>query len=368
MIKIGVLKDNDGRVALVPQDVYALVKKGFKVLIETEAGKNALFADSDYEAAGAQIVNRQEIRENADIVVSINFPEDFGVREGQTLICLTYFLWHKDRALKIANAKGTLIALDAIPRITRAQSMDVLSSQATIAGYEAVVLGAELLPILMPMLSTAAGMVKPVEVLVIGAGVAGLQAIATAKRLGARITGYDVRESAQEEIRSLGAQVLHLEGARTEEQGGYAVEQTEDFLRRQQQTFEKQASKTNLIITSAVVPGKKAPILITRKALENMPPGGVVIDLAAQFGGNTEVTKADEIVEYGNARVVGYTSLPARKPRTASTLFSKNIFNLLDLLIEENQLKFDFSDQIISDCTIVYNGELRHPALKSDKQ
>ncbi|NPA34840.1 MAG: NAD(P) transhydrogenase subunit alpha, partial [Chlorobi bacterium] len=316
----------------------------------------------------ARIVARDEVYSNSDIIVSVNFPSDLKLKEGQTLICLTYFLWHKDRAHKVAEAKATLIALDAIPRITRAQPMDVLSSQATIAGYEAVILGAELLPILMPMLSTAAGMIKPVEVLVIGAGVAGLQAIATAKRLGARITGYDVRESAQEEIRSLGAQVLQLEGARAEEKGGYAVEQPEEFLKRQQATFEKQASRTNLIITSAVVPGRKAPVLITKKALENMPAGSVVIDLAAQFGGNTEVTKPDEIVEYGNAKVVGYTSLPARKPRTASMLFSKNIFNLLGLLIKDKEFQFDFSDQIINDCTIVYNGELRHPALKNNQQ
>ncbi len=363
MITIGILKNPDGRVPLTPPETLKLSRNNIKVLIEQNAGLNAGYHDTEYERNGAHITNKETILQDAEIIISIDPPDQHQITtagKNKFWICQPFIAWNKQIAEQVAETGASLLALDAIPRITRAQPVDVLSSQATIAGYAAIILAAERIPVLMPMLSTAAGTVKPVEVLIIGAGVAGLQAIATARRLGARVYAMDVRPGTKEQVESVGGIFIEISGAIQEEKGGYAVEQTQEFIKKQQEIIADYAKRCHIIFTTAAVPGKKAPILITKEAVQNMPQGGVIVDMSARFGGNCELTKNNQEITWNGKTIIGDSNLPARFPRTASNLFSRNIFNLLQLLIKDNKLAPDTSDEIIDKSLIVWQGNIRN--------
>jgi NAD(P) transhydrogenase subunit alpha len=350
--------DDERRVALVPKAIAPLVKSGVAVVVESGAGQRALLPDALYTEAGATIGDAWA----ADVVVKVAPPtaDEVGrLRSGQTLIG---FLAPRNAdnsigALKQAEVQA--FALEAIPRISRAQAMDALSSQANVAGYKAVVLAASESTRFFPMLTTAAGTVKPAAVLVLGVGVAGLQALATAKRLGARTTGYDVRPEVADQVRSVGAQWLKLGGEDlvAAGEGGYARELTEDERARQQKALEDAISGFDVVITTALVPGRPAPTLVTAAAVEAMKPGSVVVDLAGETGGNCELTEPGQVVVKHDVTIASPLNLPATMPEHASELYSKNITALLDLLIKDGQLAPDFDDEVIADSCVTRAGD-----------
>jgi NAD(P) transhydrogenase subunit alpha len=344
-VRVGVPKETapgERRVALVPDAVQKLVDKGHEVVVETGAGAEASFADADYEAAGARIGDPFE----AEVVVAVNRPDADRLREGQVLVGLLQPLAEPEAIERLAARGVTAFALESIPRITRAQPMDALSSQATVAGYKAVLLAAERLPRFLPMLTTAAGTIRPAKVLVLGAGVAGLQAIATARRLGAQTFGFDVRPVVREQVESLGATFLDLGIVGEEGEGGYARELTPEEQARQQEELERRLPEFDVVITTALVPGRPAPRLIPASAVEAMQAGSVIVDLAAVAGGNCELTRAGEdCVEHGVA-ILGPSNLPASMPVDASRLYSRNVTALLEHLAPDGQLELDFEDEI----------------------
>ena len=345
--------DDERRVALVPKAVAPLVKSGVAVVVESGAGERALLPDALYTDAGATIGDAWA----ADVVVKVAPPtaDEVGrLRGGQTLIG---FLAPRNASNSIGALKQAGVqafALEAIPRISRAQAMDALSSQANVAGYKAVVLAASESTRFFPMLTTAAGTVKPAAVLVLGVGVAGLQALATAKRLGARTTGYDVRPEVADQVRSVGAQWLKLGGEdlAAAGEGGYARELTEDERAGQQKALEDAISGFDVVITTALVPGRPAPTLVTAAAVEAMKPGSVVVDLAGETGGNCELTEPGHVVVKHDVTIASPLNLPATMPEHASELYSKNITALLDLLIKDGQLAPDFDDEVIADSCV----------------
>jgi len=345
--------DDERRVALVPKAVAPLVKSGVAVVVESGAGERALLPDALYTDAGATIGDAWA----ADVVVKVAPPtaDEVGrLRSGQTLIG---FLAPRNASNSIdalKQAEVQAFALEAIPRISRAQAMDALSSQANVAGYKAVVLAASESTRFFPMLTTAAGTVKPAAVLVLGVGVAGLQALATAKRLGARTTGYDVRPEVADQVRSVGAQWLKLGGEdlAAAGEGGYARELTEDERAGQQKALEDAISGFDVVITTALVPGRPAPTLVTAAAVEAMKPGSVVVDLAGETGGNCELTEPGHVVVKHDVTIASPLNLPATMPEHASELYSKNITALLDLLIKDGQLAPDFDDEVIADSCV----------------
>lgn len=366
---VGVVRaGGDTRVALVPQHVKRLSGLNVRVVCEEGCGTEAGYSDQQYKEAGAEVLSRAEVLSSADVIVSTNLLDSTDtkqIKEGALVVGLSWALWYPEVLLPFAQRGLSVYALDFIPRITRAQSMDVLSSQATVAGYGAVVLAATRIPRLIPMMSTAAGTVSPVEALVIGAGVAGLQAIATARKLGAKVYAFDVRSAVKEQVESLGAQFVAVEGARTEERGGYAVEQSEEFLQRQQEVIASYARRSSIVITTASVPGRRSPLLITKQAVKQMPWGSVIVDIAAQFGGNCELTQnGKEITTDNGVLVIGDSNIPGRFPQTASYLFSGNIVNLLEHLVREGKLFLNMEDELVSKALIVYNGNITHPQLK----
>jgi NAD(P) transhydrogenase subunit alpha len=364
------------RVALLPPNVATLVKLGHEVAIESGAGVAAGVGDDEYRGAGAAVgPDRRELIGGADVVLQVRGlgtnPEagraDLDLfRSGQILIGQQDPLWLPELIREQAELGLTVLALETIPRISRAQSMDVLSSMATIAGYKAVLLAAMRLPKMFPMLMTAAGTLAASKVFVLGAGVAGLQAIATARRLGALVDGYDIRPAAAEQIRSLGAKVveLPLETADAEGAGGYAKEQGEDFQRRQRELLASVLQERDVVITTAAIPGAKSPLLITREMVEGMRPGSVIVDLAAERGGNCEVTEADREVEHGGVLVLGPTDLPASVPRHASQMFANNLTTLLKHLTEDGRIELDMADEITRDTTVARGGEVLHPRVR----
>ncbi|HVS15570.1 MAG TPA: Re/Si-specific NAD(P)(+) transhydrogenase subunit alpha [Thermoanaerobaculia bacterium] len=378
-MKIAVPKETfpgESRVALLPQNVTALAKIGHQVAIESGAGTRAGVLDDDYRAAGASVAtSRSELIGGVDVVLQVRGlganPEagraDLELlRRGQIVIAQQDPLWLPDLVREQAGRGLTVLALETIPRISRAQSMDVLSSMATIAGYKAVLLAAMKLPKMFPMLMTAAGTVAASRVLVLGAGVAGLQAIATARKLGAIVDGYDIRPAAAEQIKSLGAKVveLPLETADAEGAGGYAKEQGEDFQRRQRELLTEVVKERDVVITTAAIPGAKSPLLITRAMVEGMRPGSVIVDLAAERGGNCEVTEADREVVVGGVLVLGPTDLPSSVPRHASQMFANNLTTLLKHLTKEGAVALDFADEITRDTTVAHGGEVLHPRVR----
>jgi H+-translocating NAD(P) transhydrogenase subunit alpha len=335
------------RVALVPETVGKLVAAGFEVAVEPGAGEAASFPDDAYAEAGATLGSPWE----AEAVVKVRKPDDAELarlREGQLLVGFLEPLSDPQGIARLADRGVVAFAMESVPRITRAQAMDALSSQATVGGYKAALLGAEHLPRFFPMLMTAAGTVPPAKVLVIGAGVAGLQAIATARRLGAVVTGFDVRPAVQEQIESLGANWLDLGVAGAEAEGGYARELTPEEMQAQQQALESRIADFDVVITTAAVPGRKAPRIIPASAVRAMRPGSVIVDLAADTGGNCELTQPGEIAEREGVTLVGLTNLPATMPYHASTLYSRNVFALVSHLAPGGELGLDWSDEITS--------------------
>lgn len=350
---IGILAESlpETRVSLLPEHISLIQKMKAEVCVQSGAGVNAFATDDAYTSAGATVVSRKEVLQNADIIVSIQAPsdEDLATAKGKVLLGFYQPLFNPD-LMQNWSAKGfTVFSIDRLPRTTRAQSMDVLSSQANIAGYKAVLLAANLFPHYFPMFMTAAGSIPPAKVLILGAGVAGLQAIATAKRLGAVVEVFDTRPSVKEEVMSLGAKFVEVEGAAdASAAGGYAVEQSAEFIQRQKEKIAASVAKADIVITTAQIPGKKAPVLITDDMLTAMKIGSVIIDLAAATGGNTSQTVNSESVNYKGVRIIGNSNLPSDMPADASKLYGKNICNFLQLIIDkEGNLNLNFEDDLV---------------------
>ncbi len=350
---IAVLKEiaPETRVSLLAEGVATLTKKGIQVWVEPGAGVAAYCSDADYEKAGAKIAGIDEIAAGADILLSIQAPPEGPLTQKKDRILIGVYqpLFHQERTERWAAAGLKVFSLDMLPRTTRAQAMDVLSSQANIAGYKAVLLAANLYGRYFPMFMTAAGSIAPAKLLILGAGVAGLQAIATARRLGAVVEVFDTRPAVKEEVMSLGAKFVEVEGAAdASKAGGYAVEQTEEYKQKQQARIAESIAKSDIVITTAQIPGKKAPILITEEMLLRMRNGSVIIDLAAATGGNTPFTRNNETVEFNGVRIVGNSILPASMPSDASKLYGKNVLNFLQLIInKEGQIEINEEDELI---------------------
>ncbi|GMU23895.1 MAG: NAD(P) transhydrogenase subunit alpha [Phycisphaerae bacterium] len=376
---VGVPKETfpgERRVALVPAVAAALAKKGLQVVIETGAGAEAGFPDEEYTRNGLRIADRAEVFASAEIIAQVRTasanPEagqdELGqLRSGQTIIGLADPLTAGESIRQVASRGVTLFALELLPRITRAQSMDVLSSQATIAGYRAVILAAETLPRMFPMLMTAAGTVAAARVLVIGAGVAGLQAIATARRLGAVVSAYDVRPAVKEQIQSLGAKFVELELAATgaEAGGGYAKKMDEAFYERQRELLGRVVAASDVVISTAAVPGQPAPLLVDERAVKGMPPGSVIVDLAAERGGNCALTKPGETVHAHGVQILGPLNLPASIPYHASQMYAKNVSTFLTHLLKDGQIHVDESDEITRDTLVTRGGEVVNARVKT---
>ena len=368
-----VTKESDpaeNRVALVPTAVSALTKLGARILVEADAGTAAGFPDEAFVAAGAEIVSdRTELIKQADIVLQVRSLGACGehggsdielFQDGQVLISSNDPLTFSDPVRAVADRGVTAFSLELVPRITRAQSMDILSSMATVAGYRGVLLAATAAPRMFPMMMTAAGTLKPARVLIIGAGVAGLQAIATAKRLGAVVYGYDIRPAVREQVESLGGKFveLDLETEQSEGTGGYAKEMDDDFYRRQQEAMKKVIADCDVVITTAAIPGRKAPVLVTTEMVEAMAPGSVIVDLAAERGGNCEVTRPGQTISHQGVTVLGPCNLPSDVPVHASEMYSKNVLTFLQLLIKDGRLNIDTEDEIVRDTLLTRGKEV----------
>ena len=377
-MRIGVVKETfpgERRVALVPTTVAALIKAGHQVVVESGAGSEAEYTDQQYQSCGATVVHSRAEALAADCLVQVRtvganpqagLADLEQLRPGQLVIGMCDPLTAFEPMQQLAARGVTLMALELIPRITRAQSMDVLSSQATVAGYRAVILAASVLPKMFPMLMTAAGTITAAKVLVIGAGVAGLQAIAVARKLGGVVSGYDVRPAVKEQVQSLGAKFveLDLDTKDTEGQGGYAKAQSEEFLRRQQELLGQVVSQQDVVITTAAVPGKPSPRLIAEAAVTAMRPGSVIVDLAAERGGNCELTVADERVVRHGVTILGPTNLPSEVPHDASQMFAKNVATLIGHLAPKGELKLDRSDEITRETMAAFEGQVVQTRLR----
>jgi len=367
---IGLLREAvpETRVSLTDEGVSALVKKGIKVLVEQAAGNLAFCTDEAYRKAGATVLSAAEVMEQSNALLCIH-PLSLSILsslKGKVLIGAYQPLYNREWATAVANSGATCFSLDMLPRTTRAQSMDILSSQANIAGYKAVLLAATTYSRYFPMFMTAAGSIAPAKVLILGAGVAGLQAIATAKRLGAVIEVFDTRPAVKEEVMSLGAKFVEVEGAADASQaGGYAVEQSAAYEQRQRERIATAAAKADIIITTAQIPGKKAPILITEQMIDALRPGSVIIDLAAATGGNTPFTENNQTVHRNGVTIIGDSALYSRMPADASKLYGKNLINFLQLLLsKEGQLQLNWNDELVKGCCISHEGQIVHERLK----
>jgi H+-translocating NAD(P) transhydrogenase subunit alpha len=364
---VAVLKEvapGEARVALTPEVVPRMVKAGYEVVVEAGAGEASRYLDAAYAQAGAMVTSdRAALLAGADVVVKVQIPtvdESAAMRPGVVVIALMNANRNLEKVAKMRDQRLTSFALDLLPRITRAQSMDVLSSQATVAGYRAALIGADLCPKFLPMLTTAAGTVRPAHVLILGAGVAGLMAIATSKRLGAIVEAYDVRRAAGEQVRSLGARFLELQ-IDAEGSGGYARELTDDEKKQEAEMLAKAVAEADIVITTANVPGRRAPLLVKKEMVARMRPGAVIIDLAAESGGNVELTKPGETVEVNGVRVVGPLNLPSQLPFHASQMFAKNVEAFLKLLVDpQGNLLTTFTDEILAASLLTRNGEVLH--------
>ena len=372
-MQITVLKEtesDESRVALVPESVKKLVSMKAKVAVESGAGSESGASDADYEAAGASVSkDRAALAKAADVLLAINRPSPEVVAQLNRAAVVVSFLRPLDEPLELKpmiERRITAFAMELIPRSTRAQAMDALSSMATIVGYKAVLLAAERSPRMFPMLTTAAGTVPPAKVLVLGAGVAGLQAIATARRLGAVVEGFDVRAAAGEAVRSLGAKFLEVDmgGLQTEDAGGYAREVTEEVMDRSRDLIARQAKQTDCIITSAAVPGRRAPLLITEEAVVGMKRGSVIVDLAGQTGGNCVLCKPGETIDVNGVTIMTPLNLAATVPVHASQLYSRNLTTFLSEMIKDGELNLDFANDVVGPSCAVHNGEAKHPRIQ----
>lgn len=348
---------------MVPKSVSKLKNLGLDVIVVSDAGAKAAFTNAMYEAQGATVVaNTKEAIQSADILVKVNPPNDDEVqslREGQVWISQLFHRLNSDRMEALAGKGVSAFSLDAMPRISRAQSMDVLSSQSNLSGYKSVICGADHLGKIFPMLMTAAGTVTPAKVLIFGVGVAGLQAIATAKRLGAVVEATDVRMECKEQTESLGAKFISVEDDGVKTEGGYAKEVTAEYLAKQKEAVNKSLAQADLVITTALVQGAKAPVLISQDQIELMKNGSVIVDMAVAKGGNTALSKSDEIVEHNGVKIVGVSNFPAQIPTNASELFSRNVDTFLDHLVNEGKVSYDLEDEITAGTLVTHNKEVR---------
>ncbi len=369
---IGILKESPGenRVALLPESVATLVKMNVTLLVESGAGLTAFASDIQYEEAGAKMESKKNVISAADLLIKIQPPtaeEVSMLKEGQSIMSVLNPYFNGPLIKELAAKKITAFSMDVVPRTTRAQAMDILSSMATVAGYKAVLTAANALPKFFPMFMTAAGTIKPANILILGAGVAGLQSIATCRKLGGVVYVFDVRAAVKEEVVGLGGKFVDVEGAVDDKSaGGYAVEQTEEFKQRQEEAIHNQAVKSDVIICTAQIPGKKAPLLIRKATVEAMNPGSVIIDLAASTGGNCEVTKDNETIIHNGVKVIGNSQFPTDMPTDASRMFGKNMINFLKLIItKEGALNLNWEDDIVKGTAVTHGGEIVHERIKS---
>ncbi len=379
-MNVGIPKEilgNETRVAAVPDTVSRMVKGGIEVLVESGAGAASFITDDEYAKAGARVVAEADaLFSESDVILKVNRPvlnnrakkhEADMMKEGAVLVTFLQPLANIDAVLKLASKRITAFSMDAVPRISRAQMMDALSSMSTVAGYKAVLLAANALKRFMPMLSTAAGTVYPAKAVVIGAGVAGLQAIATAKRLGATVTGFDTRPAAGEQIKSLGGEFvpLDVDHSQAEDAGGYAREMTADFYKQEQEIIRGHTKDADIVICTALIPGKPAPALITEEMVKEMKPGSVIVDLVVEQGGNCMLSEQGKDVVRHDVTIIGTVNLPGTIPVHASQLYSRNIYNFLMLLApDKKELKIDFNDEIVKGSAITHNGEILHNGVK----
>ncbi len=378
-ITLGILKETfegELRTAMVPETAAKYLKMGFEVVFEEGAGNAAGFTDEDYSSKGAEVVKtRDEVFRHADIILQVrgyganpdSGKKDIGkFRKGQITIGFFDPLSSPKLIQEFAKTGASAFAIELLPRITRAQSMDALSSQATIGGYKAVLIGAEHLSKMFPMLMTAAGTIAPAHVFVIGAGVAGLQAIATAKRLGGVVKAYDVRPVVKEQVESLGAKFVELELSteKAEDKGGYAKAMDEEFYAKQREMMSGVLKESDIVITTAAVPGKKAPVLITDEMVNGMAPGSVIVDLAADSGGNCSLTKAGEIVEHKGVKIIGPRNLATSIPYHASQMYSRNLFSFVRSLVKEGKIDLNMEDEVIRDTMLTKDGEVVNPRVR----
>ena len=366
------------RIALIPASVARLAKAGLEIRVQAEGGAAPDFPDAEYEAAGAKLVDGPApLYDSADLLVKVRPPAEHPraerhevdlLREGAALVGILHPYLNPVSARRLAERRITSFALDLLPRITRAQNMDVLSSQSTIAGYKAVLLAANALPKLMPMMMTAAGTLRPARMLVLGAGVAGLQAIATARRLGAIVEAFDIRSAVKEQVESLGARFVAEEALPpdAEDTTGYAKEVAADQQARQRQLLERHIREADVVLCSALVPGKRAPRLLTREQVEQMKPGSIVMDLAAEQGGNCQLTRAGEIVEHRGVRIHGPQNLPSSMPVHASQMLSRNIENFLVHVLRDGELQVDLEDPITRSTLVTYHGEISNERVRAE--
>ena len=370
-MKVGTPKEtapDERRVALVPDTVSRLAAATLEVRVESGAGSAAFIPDEAYELAGAKTVNGPAaLLGDADAVLKVQAPSAAEVamfKKGAVLVSFLQPATQGDIVRALAAQGVTAFSLELVPRISRAQSMDALSSQASAAGYKAVLMAAGRLGKFFPMMMTAAGTIPPARVLVMGAGVAGLQAIATARRLGAVVSAYDVRPAVKEEVQSLGATFIELALETQEGEGGYAREQSEEFLRKQRELIGEHVAKSDVVITTAAVPGRRAPLLVTGEMVKGMRPGSVIVDLAAETGGNVELTKAGKDVEVGGVTIIGTRNVPSTMPLHASQLFARNVANLLLHLVKDGAIVLDFEDEITKGCCVTHAGEIVNERAK----
>ena len=370
-MKVAVPKEiepGERRVALVPDTAKILIAGGLEVSVEAGAGAAAFLTDDLYEKAGAKVESRAgTMLHYADAVLKVQAPRESEIallKKGAVLISFLQPATQGDTVKSLAQHGITAFSLELLPRISRAQSMDALSSQASAAGYKAVLMAADRLGKLFPMMMTAAGTVAPTRVLVMGAGVAGLQAIATARRLGAVVSAYDVRPAVKEEVQSLGATFIELPLVAQEGQGGYAREQSEEFLRKQRELIGEHIAKSDVLITTAAVPGRRAPLLVTAEMVQGMRPGSVIVDLAADTGGNVEVTQPGKEIGVGGVTVIGTRNVPSTMPLTTSQLFARNVANLLLHLVKNSVLALDFDDEITKGACVTHGGEIVNERAK----
>jgi H+-translocating NAD(P) transhydrogenase subunit alpha len=363
-------KVRENRVAITPDTVKELIKKGFQCTIESGAGENSYFKDDTYTAAGATVAsNRKELFSNADIVLAVNPPaaEDIAsMKKDAVLISFMYAATHPDLVKACAAAGITAFSVDAIPRISRAQKMDALSSQANLAGYKSVIIASDALGKIFPLMMTAAGTIKPAKVVIMGAGVAGLQAIATAKRLGAIVEVSDIRPETKEQVQSLGGKFIELKGDDSVKMaGGYVTNVSEEFLKKQQELIGKHVAEADIVITTALIPGRKAPVLITEAMVNSMRNGSVIVDMAVEQGGNVVGSEMNKTVVKGNGvKIIGESNLPAMLPLNASDLYAKNISTFLYHLATAEGFKWEMEEEITKGSLIVHKGVAVHPSVK----
>ncbi len=359
----------ENRVACVPDVASKLIKAGYEVQIEKNAGLSAGFKDEQYIKAGAKIIeNADQLYSNADVVLKVQKPSEneFNkIKKGTLLVSFIYALHYPELARTCAQNGIDLIAMEMVPRTTLAQKMDALSSQANLAGYKSVLLAANHLGKIFPLMMTAAGTISPAKVVIMGAGVAGLQALGTAKRLGAVVEVSDIRPAVKEEVQSLGGKFIEVETTENmQDEGGYAKEASEEFLKKQKELIFKHITEADIVITTALVPGKKAPVLVTEEMVKNMKPGSVVLDMAVEFGGNCEISEAGKIVKKYDVTIIGEPNLPSLVPTHASEMYSKNILSLIQHIGKEGKIELKLEDEIVKGCLLTRNGEVINDRIK----